>query len=359
MSKRIDALDGLRGLAILMVIYQHAFAREVGERLVAATGLSYPYLVGNAWMGVSLFFILSGFVLALPYFQGERSFDKPGSVRAFYDHRAKRLLPLYFFMCFVSYAFTMVSNSQSPKALGMALTSLSMFSRDQFFPAINGPFWSLLVEIWFCVFFPYVMRSMMAHGPVKVLGYLLLFCAAFRIGGAYFTFVDVHVNPVKDFVLARLDDFAVGMVVAYLFARGQLKLVSAALLIVVGVSSFIVCCLMWDLRVMGKMPLWITAFGNNLSQVAFGCALILALRGGWWREILQLWWLRLSGAMCFSIYCWHGILMRPAFYEHPFGIARLAEFCIALFILSAFTYRFIEFRGSPNTRDLFRLNSRN
>jgi peptidoglycan/LPS O-acetylase OafA/YrhL len=60
-------------------------------------------MLDNGWMGVSLFFILSGFVLSLPYTGAEPKFCEPAVVIAFCRRRARRLLPLFAIGCFVGY----------------------------------------------------------------------------------------------------------------------------------------------------------------------------------------------------------------------------------------------------------------
>src|SRR5262249_34271944 len=54
---------------------------------------------------------------------------------AFYRRRARRLLPLFALGCFVGY----LVNHTTLRSLLLALTTLSMFSTDEFFPRVNGP----------------------------------------------------------------------------------------------------------------------------------------------------------------------------------------------------------------------------
>ena len=86
----LPQIDGLRGVAICAVIFQHAFSHGISPALVATGVVGFPYLVDSGWMGVSLFFILSGFVLSLPYTGAETKFYDPAQAIAFYRRRARR-----------------------------------------------------------------------------------------------------------------------------------------------------------------------------------------------------------------------------------------------------------------------------
>ena len=78
--------------------------------LPAALPLSWQHgliaiLVRNAALGVDVFFVLSGFVLYLPYRAGSRQFLSRADVKTFYKHRANRLLPLYFIVVLIGLIF--------------------------------------------------------------------------------------------------------------------------------------------------------------------------------------------------------------------------------------------------------------
>ena len=337
-----------------MVIYQHAYSGAVGQVIVEKTHMVFPYLTGNGWMGVGLFFVLSGFVLALPYFSGDRTMEG-GGMRTFYVHRANRLIPLFVFMAFVGYGFAMAAGRSEPLSLFLSLTTLSMFRMDvHWFPAINGAFWTLFVEIWFCVLFPFLVKWSVRYGILRVLVPIFAVAFAFRLAGAYVPFVNIHANPVKDFVLARMDDFFVGMLVAWFYAKGGVRLPRWSLL--VGAGCLMASAFFWDLRVQDRLPLAVVPFLNNLAQIGFATMLVAALTADTvFARVLSVYPLRILGAMCFSLYLWHILLLRPAFYANAFLLEKQFEFWGTLIVLSAFTYRYIEFPKTTSVRRLFRL----
>lgn len=355
LQSRLSAVDGLRGVAVLLVVYQHAYATAVSKWLMDATGLKFPYLVANGWMGVGLFFVLSGFVLALPYFTGARKMAELEDIKSFYAHRAKRLFPLFLFMAFVSYGFALAAGHSYPLSLFLSLTTTSMFTASEFFPTINGPFWSLFVEIWFCALFPFLMMAVLKHGVWRVGVVVLLIALVIRGFGAHVSFIDIHINPVKDFILARMDDFFVGMTIAWLYAKGRIA-GGGWRWVVVGLCSLLASALLWDIRLQGRLPLLVVPFLNTLAQVGFGSLLVAAIseRSSVPRA-LSVFPLRVMGIMCFSLYLWHGILLRPAFYADLWTLGKQIEFWGLLFVLAAFTFRYIEFPRAPSLRTLFKV----
>ncbi len=343
-NSRLAAVDGLRGIAIFMVIYQHVYAGPVRQNFRDMTG-GFAYIIGNAWMGVGLFFILSGFVLALPFAEGKRSLHDRADFNEFYKRRFARIGPLFIFMAFVGYAFTVKYGNPATGSLLLTLSTLSMFTKSQFFPTINGPFWSLAVEIWFSILCPFILFRMMKNGPMKTAAVIAVAALSIRLVGTQLTFSNSQVNPVKDFLIARMDDFALGMVIAISYARGILpKLRDAHSL--AGIAAILIAAILWDFQ--ESFPSWAAAFFNLPLQIGVALLLIAALSGATLTtSFLTKWPLRLAGAMCFSLYCWHYMLIGPTISDHPFGFKSNLIFWTSLAVLASFTYRFIEFPKVP------------
>src|ERR1700744_2912568 len=89
---RIPELDGLRGLAVLGVFFYHCKPR------LAGTPLYHGSLWG--WSGVTLFFVLSGFLITSILLESQ---GKPHYFRNFYARRILRIWPIYFLAVAVCY----------------------------------------------------------------------------------------------------------------------------------------------------------------------------------------------------------------------------------------------------------------
>ncbi|HAD14895.1 MAG TPA: hypothetical protein DCF33_20900, partial [Saprospirales bacterium] len=103
----IPALDGVRGIAILTVLLSHFLTREYfsNERTF--------YIVQNGWMGVDLFFVLSGFLITGILLDSR---EKPNYWQKFYKNRALRILPLYYFVVLVTW-LTILYVEKAPERL--------------------------------------------------------------------------------------------------------------------------------------------------------------------------------------------------------------------------------------------------
>ena len=101
-AEKLPVINGLRGVAILAVIYHHFFIPTSWLASPIAT-MAHPLnaLFENGFTGVNLFFLLSGFVLYLPYANGSRRVETWRDARGFYLRRLGRLMPLYYLAALV------------------------------------------------------------------------------------------------------------------------------------------------------------------------------------------------------------------------------------------------------------------
>lgn len=141
--KRIDVLDGLRGLAVMMVFLSHTAGRD--QALM-------PFLdfKGIGHIGVYLFFTLSAFLLGLGIL------SKPlnsKSIKAFFIKRSLRIIPLYYTVITGVYLFQKYSNSYSPKYLHIS-NGFQGYLEHLVFYRGDGIFWSIVSEIQFYLLVP-------------------------------------------------------------------------------------------------------------------------------------------------------------------------------------------------------------
>ena len=147
----VPALDGLRGIAILLVMVWH-------------TGV--PFLKGG-YIGVDIFFVLSGFLITTLLLQ---EFDHSGriSIRRFYLRRALRLLPAYLVMLavFCAVSVAVLSAEEARSNMIDALIALGYLSNWAMAFSIRsmdflGHTWSLAIEEQFYLLWPLVLIALL------------------------------------------------------------------------------------------------------------------------------------------------------------------------------------------------------
>lgn len=176
----LPALETLRGLAITLVVLFHYYGILGG---VPSPGSPLPLrwiAAGNT--GVTLFFVLSGFLLARPFVAGLRDGRSPGMAR-FYRARAVRILPAY--LVIVAVAWVVIREAALWKALVFMPLGMKAFP-------FALPWWSLCTEVQFYAVLPWLMllprsrpgRWLLAAGLFAWLGSLCMVCRRARVVAA-------------------------------------------------------------------------------------------------------------------------------------------------------------------------------
>jgi peptidoglycan/LPS O-acetylase OafA/YrhL len=149
-SGRIAPLDGLRGIAVLAVILFHAFARWPGL-VPMPYGSRYAPVFGWGWLGVELFFVISGFVICM-------TLEKCDSFAQFMGKRWLRLFPAMLVASLLIFTTAPLVNSPMGQPGAAQLLPGLTFIDSRWLALVHGPdsiegtFWSLYAEMKFYVF---------------------------------------------------------------------------------------------------------------------------------------------------------------------------------------------------------------
>ncbi|MEB5974229.1 acyltransferase family protein [Pantoea dispersa] len=199
MQPRITHLDGMRGLAILLVIAYHAYARWP-ELLPYVASTQHIPLVAFGWVGVQLFFMISGFVIFM-------TLDKSHGYLSFLKKRWLRLFPAMLIASLLLYIagvffpewslMTPESRNLLPGLIFVNPETLTQLTGIEF-RSMAGSFWSLYVEALFYVIIGAVyftlgrkyclpalivpMLLLTASSVLKSLGYPLLIDVISKFG---------------------------------------------------------------------------------------------------------------------------------------------------------------------------------
>ena len=214
--KKITELDGIRGIAILLVLIWHCFATQVLAQY--GTPLYYlQYMSALTWSGVDLFFVLSGFLI------GGILLDRRSSknyFKTFFIRRICRIIPLYIMLILV-FVFL---NKTAPSGLRWLfidpypLWSYLTFTQNYFMSAGGtawlGITWSLAIEEQFYLTLPFIICYVRTKWLVPVCIIMIIGSAVARylidgFGSYVYTFsrVDALMSGVLLALLVRTDSF--------------------------------------------------------------------------------------------------------------------------------------------------------
>jgi peptidoglycan/LPS O-acetylase OafA/YrhL len=203
----VQALDGVRGLAILLVLTYHGYLNDFG------------------WVGVELFFVLSGFLITRGLL-AEAGLPWGAYLQRFYLRRALRIFPIYYlYIGLIALLAVLVPGMAlfHPDARWVWLTALTytmnyagLFTLFRLF----GHFWSLALEEQFYLVWPYVAKGGRRALP-WIAGSLIVLCPLLRwLAPAVMTRLGVPAAQHAYFIyllpIAHTDGFAVGALLAAL-----------------------------------------------------------------------------------------------------------------------------------------------
>jgi peptidoglycan/LPS O-acetylase OafA/YrhL len=151
LRKHMPELDVLRGMAILSVLLYHGLYWDGGHVTGKLSNLVVKASVFG-WLGVNLFFVLSGFLITGILLDTK---GRPDYYRRFYLRRVQRILPAYLATIAVLYLFHYLT----PGAVLVSLLFLVNYDKSLPVTTGYGPFWSLAVEEQFYLLWPMLVAK--------------------------------------------------------------------------------------------------------------------------------------------------------------------------------------------------------
>src|ERR1700690_217140 len=216
--RNVRALDGIRGVAIILVMFHHF------EGLIPPCNLGVrcmKLMLSYGWAGVDLFFALSGFLITgilLDTRHANNYFS------AFYARRVLRIFPLYYSVLIAILAVAAVLNPRphsvplpaDQKLYFLYLTNWLVLWKGRWGPNILGHFWSLAVEEQFYLIWPLGVWLLISPRLARVAVGASVIALLARI------FWVLHSGPSQAIVLAtvtRMDALLCGALGAILFRQ--------------------------------------------------------------------------------------------------------------------------------------------
>ena len=292
-TQRIPVLDGVRGLAVLLVMAYHFQLFGTGPVRVAA---AYTFLSGFGWAGVDLFFVLSGFLITGILIDSRARADY---YRVFYARRTLRIFPLYY----VSLALLFWAAPAS--AWGYVLNWTIGLGGWRAVSLVVSHFWSLCIEEQFYVAWPACVRvferrglAWLSVGLIVAAPILRALCHRLNLPLGSYTFT-----------ICRTDALALGALLAMAFRDPQiwLRVVRwAPRTGAVTAAGFAAVVVLGGTNSYGTTVM--DTIGLTLIDWTFAALLVLALAapaGARLQRVLSCAPLRFFGKYSYGLYVWH------------------------------------------------------
>jgi peptidoglycan/LPS O-acetylase OafA/YrhL len=324
-------IDGLRAVAVLAIILFH----------------TDPRLVPGGYLGVDVFFVISGFLItSLIIAELERG---AFSLLRFYERRIRRILPVLFVVLAATLPFAALYLLPSQQAAyARSLLTTLFFSSNILFWQETGYFmaeadlkpllhtWSLGVEEQLYLLFPAIMLALWRFGPkARVAGLGLMFAASL-VGS---TFLAARAPGANFYLLSsRAWELLAGALLAVAVLRGIVHSRFAGLLGLAGLAMVVGSLALFEDTTPMPSAIGLIPVGGTVLLIAFATERTLAGRILGWRPLV------LIGLISYSAYLWHWPVLVFARFQFGDALAPgvLAGLVAAVLGLSFLSWRFIE-----------------
>jgi peptidoglycan/LPS O-acetylase OafA/YrhL len=315
-GERIDVFDGLRGLAIFLVLIFHVWQLSWQDFGKFTLGLIPWWLTKVGFIGVEIFFVISGFCIAYPFARGHAP-----TWKEFYWRRAIKIVPSYLFAIAVMAIF--FDNGTVWGRPWLHLLTHFTFTHNWLFETYYstlGPAWSLAVEVQFYALFPLLLlffrRSPYLTACAMMTAAALWRLWAWRASEGDSSSYTMRINQLP----GCLDLFACGMLAAFLSVALTKRPLPWLRRAGMGASIAALAALLFLFRGYDYVsfepcgtPLW-----QSRWRLPIGLLVMLIAVGGTlapraFQQVLANPPARFFGAVSYNLYLWHKLVTDELF----------------------------------------------
>ena len=337
----IKPLTSLRFVFALMIFAHHISFVQNGSSSIL--GWLYEKILWQGNIGVSFFFILSGFILAYNY--QERIIQKKVSLRKFYLARIARIYPLHVLTLICSIPIVYPDLVQNGFLNNLGKTAVNLTLTQSFFPkmdvvfSFNSVSWSISNEMFFYYLFPFII-GLIAF-LLKKKGLYILFLTIGLISFLPIMVPEEHhywmfnINP-----LFRVWDFIIGIILFNIFSKYKetLNLLNFNIIEPIMIILFAVFFMFYNYIpdvYRYSMYYWIPM---SLVVMTF------AFQKGWISTILSNKYLVKLGEISFGFYMIHQLVIKYLlkYYKIENDYLSLLLMISCSLILSIISYKYFE-----------------
>jgi peptidoglycan/LPS O-acetylase OafA/YrhL len=303
---RLPQLDGIRGVAVLTIVWWHYFNSQAGVSQASPSWLKHVWQATSlAWSGVDLFFVLSGFLITGILIDESRARN---ILPVFYLRRAARILPLYaLVLVFAAVMSKLVGHQPEfswlfadlpPVSSLLSLTqNIVMGAQATFGGRFLGMTWSLAVEEQFYLIWPLLVLLCGCQRKLLFVSVALCLCApCLRLCAPYL------VGTVN--MPHRMDSLLIGAIAAILVRNDKLVALLRSRPRYLYLLFVVLAC---AVAVMARFNWIFGVLDHSILALFYGTILLhsVIFTEGKLAGMLSSQWLRWFGMLSYAIYMFH------------------------------------------------------
>jgi peptidoglycan/LPS O-acetylase OafA/YrhL len=294
-------LDTLRGVAILGVLFLHGFFWPYSGLHFGRWGALWLNITQPGWLGVNLFFVLSGFLITGILID---SAVRPDYYRRFYTRRALRILPAYYLLLIILWLLGQARGAYVGLSFLYLANVPELFGVGQAY----GPLWSLAVEEHFYLLWPIAVRRLSLPSVGILAAAIVVAVSILRAVG----FLLGDTAGLASYTWYVADGLACGALIAVLlrYPVSRRRVTRIAIGLILG--TLVLCGLGAPFGLLTRNRLLGAALQYTVISIFFGGVLLLflLLGTGPYARIIQNKTLRFFGYISYGLYLVHLMVFR-------------------------------------------------